>query len=257
MKFYRYNVITGHITADMMVNVPITELGTEDSHSYIDWQEGTMASTHWVDGDQLKEKVEVNISSVDGVIPVEIESAVITNLPSDSWVRIRGTATMPFEEIIVPSGGNSLVFSPPTEGIYIAHLIGKYSSSEITFEAISVDTLKTRLSDSVNERKNSAMTTGLLWSDKRWDADSSSQAAITNVVVNINAGLQLPEDYFWTDFDGSNVPMTNSDMLALSAAMVNFTFAIHSNSTKLKALIESATTLDELISIDINSGWPE
>lgn len=80
---------------------------------------------------------------------------------------------------------------------------------------------------------------------------------ITNIfeVVSLNNASLIAMPIVWTLKNGNTVDLNESDIKAIATQLLNRKQANYNHARNLIDLIESAQNMDELKSIDINSGW--
>ncbi|EDV4744434.1 DUF4376 domain-containing protein [Salmonella enterica subsp. enterica] len=80
--------------------------------------------------------------------------------------------------------------------------------------------------------------------DHKWDCGKASQTRLAPVVAVAKSGA-LPPDFFWTDADNIDVPMTADELTALEAAMqqnmVLQGFRIHERQRQMKEDVDKLT----------------
>lgn len=87
--------------------------------------------------------------------------------------------------------------------------------------------------------RDAAINGGISHAGYDWDTDDVSRGYLTGAVVNINAGIPLPEGFSWTAADDSDVPMDASGLIALGAAVTLHVNTQHVKSRILKARIKA------------------
>ena len=108
----------------------------------------------------------------------------------------------------------------------------------------------------MSDQKMVALSGGMILDGHRWDTDPAAQLSINSMASAANAGIPLPADFYWTTYDNADVPFAKDNLLALSAAVAAFNFAVHDRSRVLKSQIAAATTIGEVEAIDVTAGWP-
>ncbi|HAF8818403.1 TPA: DUF4376 domain-containing protein [Salmonella enterica] len=91
----------------------------------------------------------------------------------------------------------------------------------------------------------------------RWDCSKDSQTRLAPVAAMAKAG-KLPADFFWTDADNIDVPMTSDALIALEAAMeqnmVIQGFKIHERQRQMKKELDEITDYKAVQGYVV--GWP-
>ncbi|HAU2960541.1 TPA: DUF4376 domain-containing protein [Salmonella enterica subsp. diarizonae] len=91
----------------------------------------------------------------------------------------------------------------------------------------------------------------------RWDCGKASQERLSPVAAVARSGL-LPSDFFWTDADNIDVPVTADELAALEAAMqqnmVLQGFRIHERQRRMKKEVDKLTDYKAIR--NYTAGWP-
>ncbi|EDQ5707505.1 DUF4376 domain-containing protein [Salmonella enterica] len=92
----------------------------------------------------------------------------------------------------------------------------------------------------------------------KWDCGKASQTRLAPVVAVAKSGA-LPPDFFWTDADNIDVPMTTDELTALEAAMqqnmVLQGFRIHERQRQMKEEVDKLTDYKAIQNYVV--GWPK
>ncbi|EHL1429686.1 DUF4376 domain-containing protein, partial [Escherichia coli] len=91
---------------------------------------------------------------------------------------------------------------------------------------------------------------------RKWDYGKSTQARLEPSVAAAKAGI-LPLDFFWTDAQNNDVPVSADELIALSDAAAKALFAkgmeIHIHQRNMKK--EIAALNDTAAILDYKVGW--
>ncbi|EDU9185956.1 DUF4376 domain-containing protein [Salmonella enterica subsp. enterica] len=94
--------------------------------------------------------------------------------------------------------------------------------------------------------------------DHKWDCGKASQTRLAPVVAVAKSGA-LPPDFFWTDADNIDVPMTTDELTALEAAMqqnmVLQGFRIHERQRQMKEEVDKLTGYKAIQNYMVD--WPK
>ncbi|HCM1918312.1 TPA: DUF4376 domain-containing protein [Salmonella enterica subsp. salamae serovar 28:r:e,n,z15] len=94
------------------------------------------------------------------------------------------------------------------------------------------------------------------WKRRRWDASRASQERISPV-LDVAATRGLPDGFFWTDADNNDVPVTISDLQAISdgmkQAMVAQGWKIHERQRQMKKEIGAMKNTTDIL--NYIPGW--
>ncbi|EBR5098882.1 DUF4376 domain-containing protein [Salmonella enterica] len=96
------------------------------------------------------------------------------------------------------------------------------------------------------------------WNGRQWDAGKASQDRLTPVLMVAKDG-GLPADFFWTDANNEDVPVTVDDLTAIDAgmtqAMVNMGWKIHERQREMKKEVDELTDVRDILNYPV--GWPD
>ncbi|EBN1942805.1 DUF4376 domain-containing protein [Salmonella enterica] len=96
------------------------------------------------------------------------------------------------------------------------------------------------------------------WNNHSWDASKASQDRLAPVLMVAKDG-GLPADFFWTDANNNDVPVTKDDLTAIDAgmtqAMVTQGFKIHERQRQMKKAIVGLTKVSDILHYSV--GWPD
>lgn len=143
--------------------------------------------------------------------------------------------------------------NPPANKMRVAGADGLPAWADIPAPDYSIDDLKKSATAAVNhwraEQENSHTRVSLL--EHEWDVDKLSLERI-NIAVSQN----LPDGFFWTDANNTDVPLNADQLKTLAAAMETALFAhgfaIHKRQREMKRGIE-AMDINEILAFV--PGW--
>ncbi|EAW9401595.1 DUF4376 domain-containing protein [Salmonella enterica] len=96
------------------------------------------------------------------------------------------------------------------------------------------------------------------WSGRQWDAGKVSQDRLTPVLMVAKDG-GLPADFFWTDANNEDIPVTVDDLTAIDAGMTQTMvmqgFKIHERQRQMKKDIDKLTKVSDILNYPV--GWPD
>ncbi|EIC0887635.1 DUF4376 domain-containing protein [Salmonella enterica subsp. enterica serovar Mikawasima] len=96
------------------------------------------------------------------------------------------------------------------------------------------------------------------WNNHSWDASKASQDRLAPVLIVAKSG-QLPPDFFWTDADNNDIPVTVDDLNAIDAGMTQVMviqgFKIHERQRQMKKDIAELTRVSDILNYPV--GWPD
>ncbi len=255
MAHLRYHNQTGEILAQLQSDPANIHLLATDGTGLIEGVATVQDS--WVDGDAIKDREHISITAPTvPFAPGDVAVAILTGLPSGCWVRVRGTANMPFEAQVIRASRGKVMFVPSLAGRYVVQVVGRYRASDAEFEVQPLDGVKGRRQAEVTGKKAAQLSAGFIWNGHRWDADASAQANLNSMASAVGSGMDLPQGFFWTNYDNVDVPIDGAGIAALRVALMNFTFATHAHARSLKDLIEAQDSNAAVMALDLDAGWP-
>lgn len=94
---------------------------------------------------------------------------------------------------------------------------------------------------------------GLVDSDEQARSNVSGAALGALIAKSANA----PYSVTWTMLDNSTVTLDADGMIGLGVAVLAHVNACHERARELRADIEAATDMAELLAVDVSAGWPQ
>ena len=90
------------------------------------------------------------------------------------------------------------------------------------------------------------------------DSDEAARSNISGAVLGAVIAKTNSATYSvtWTLLDNSVVTLTADEMTQLGLAVLTHVNSCHEKARQLRVSIESATSMAELLAIDVNVGWP-
>ncbi|HAX1982934.1 TPA: DUF4376 domain-containing protein [Escherichia coli] len=131
--------------------------------------------------------------------------------------------------------------------------IGKYVSSVTPEKARSAKTAE------INAWRDAMEAASYVFefNGRRWDYGKETQARLEPSAAAARAGT-LPEQFFWTDADNNDVPMTAEELIALSDAAQQAMFTkgmeIHVRQRNMKKEIAELQDVEAILGYAV--GWP-
>ncbi|MGU6909214.1 DUF4376 domain-containing protein [Salmonella enterica subsp. enterica serovar Sandiego] len=144
------------------------------------------------------------------------------------------------------------------EGKYIEHR--KDGPVLVDYPDQSLEDARKQKHAEINAWRNSQENSSIIFTlnDRKWDCGKASQARLAPVVAVAKSGA-LPPDFFWTDADNIDVPMTADELTALEAAMqqnmVLQGFKIHERQRQMKKDIDELTKVSDILNYPV--GWSD
>lgn len=94
------------------------------------------------------------------------------------------------------------------------------------------------------------------WGIAETDELSRSNISGAALAAVIAKSANSPFEITWTFADNSTQDLNADEMINLGLIAMQHVNACHVNARRLRALIEGATDMAELLAIDVSSGWP-
>lgn len=90
------------------------------------------------------------------------------------------------------------------------------------------------------------------------DSDSMARSNISGATIGalVAKSMGLPYSVTWTLLDNSTATLDADGMIGLGLAVLAHVNACHDRARQLRAAIEGAADMAELLSIDVTAGWP-
>lgn len=124
----------------------------------------------------------------------------------------------------------------------------------------SIDELKEYNIFLVNSIYNKKMYGGISYMGYEFDSSEETQRMIMTSVkfadMSLSGGFIWPSDYTFRDVNGNNVPMTAIQMVEFATTLFSFITSCLKNLASHKDSIEILTSIEDLKSYDVNTGWP-
>lgn len=142
---------------------------------------------------------------------------------------------------------------PPEGMVYFRCSQESFASGGATVEEVATviaDRVRTQREAHIN---GGAMTPAGLADSNEVSRSNIAGAALAAVIAK-GAGSSF--SVTWTMADNSAVILNADQMIAMGLAVVQHVDGCHAHARNLKAQIESATTVGELLAIDVSAGWP-
>lgn len=153
---------------------------------------------------------------------LQIKNSVVTNVAI-------------FDEI-----PNGWVLAPEGVGI------GWEDNGDGTFSApapdpISLDKAKIIREEYINNQREVAMNSGIVYGGNSYDSDQRSRDNLTGIHTGINDGYILPVGFTWRTSDNKNIPFAAAEVNGLAHAMLDHVNTQYGKSWSLKSDIDTAT----------------
>lgn len=144
-------------------------------------------------------------------------------------------------EVVVPVGG-------------VADYVIAADGSEAVLRTPTLDEHRATIWVAVKSRRRRAEQAGCTTPWGQVQTDVESQSRIATYAANApSAGWSID----WTMADNTVVSLSGEDLRTMSWAVMQHLEACHVRAQALRAAIDAALSLDAVISIDIDAGWPD
>lgn len=176
-----------------------------------------------------------------------IDIATLT-LPDPCFVSVNGQ----IEEVI----GGAYAFASTEAGTHYFELVGKYRSSRVEICVYEADlaVAKAETNDKITKKYEEVLYGGFDYNGYIFDSDQTSMNLISGAASEA-ARTPLPPGFAWKTQDNQLVPMDRAALEAMAAAMFGHINAIFTVKETKKTQLAGLSTLPEILSFDIESGW--
>lgn len=123
-----------------------------------------------------------------------------------------------------------------------------------TVQDVDLDVARRTAKGLVKVKRDIAMNAGIVWNSHIVQTDEDSRREMTGAVVAMNeAGLT---EQAWRMMDNSLVILSDVDFKAMALAVRAHVNNCYVNQAQIEAQINACTTIVEVKSVDIETGWP-
>ena len=105
--------------------------------------------------------------------------------------------------------------------------------------------------DAVTAARDTALVEPLLFDGNLYDCDFLTQQRIGGIVAMIAAGIKLPKDFSWRDYNNVNQPMTAEGVLALAGAIFQRQYEIFQKSWAAKEEIKKSAKPEDVAQVGV------
>lgn len=122
----------------------------------------------------------------------------------------------------------------------------------------TLDELRMEVWDRVKVQREAAIDAGAPTPHGAVDSDTDGRNNVAGATLAANIALSSGQPYSitWTLLDNSTVTLDADAMIGLGVAVLAHVNACHERARQLRAEIEAAQTMAELLAIDVGAGWP-
>jgi len=127
------------------------------------------------------------------------------------------------------------------------------------YETKSVEEYAADLTAKVKEKRTQHARKPVAYGDHEFDADAQAQQKLTGKLTYAQAAGKDTDSSWsvgWKTANDNFVQLSYTDLENIVQAVNEQVQAAYNNEAQLLSKIEQATTIDELNSIDLTSGWP-
>jgi len=120
--------------------------------------------------------------------------------------------------------------------------------------AITLPEAKELAQTRIIDERHARETAGFSYQDKVFDSDPRAVQRLTTAAIAAQSALATnsPFEIEWTAADNSTVTLNATELLGMPVALATHAASLHNTARQLKGQIESATTVEEVESIQ----WP-
>lgn len=90
-------------------------------------------------------------------------------------------------------------------------------------------------------------------------SDDRSVARINSATLRARGVSPVNRDrpmLSWRDKSNAAMPLTANEVIDMQRAMSTFHESLHNHYRTIRALLDAATTIDEIMIVDVINGWP-
>lgn len=111
----------------------------------------------------------------------------------------------------------------------------------------------------INQIRDQLEADGFSYMGKVIDSDPRSVLRINSASLAAMAALTVGEHMTisWTAKDNTSIDMDSNAIIEMPVALAVHADSLHKYAKSLKALVADATTVEDVIAIDVNQGWPK
>lgn len=124
--------------------------------------------------------------------------------------------------------------------------------------ALTVDGNRLVIWEQVRALRNEAIDAGAPTPFGVVDSDEQARSNIPGAALGalIAKSASAPYEVTWTLLDNSTVALDADEMIGMAMAVLTHVNACHERARELRAEIEAAADMAELLAIDVAAGWP-
>lgn len=152
--------------------------------------------------------------------------------------------------------GSAVGLVLPSE--FRAVIVSQADWQNISLAEIPVARAQGYIWDMVKTKRDAVIDGGAASAIGMVDSDALSRSNISGAALGalIAQSASAPFSMEWTAKDNSVHTLDAAQMIALGLAVLSHVNAAHDNARALRAEIEAAAAVTELLTIDISAGWP-
>lgn len=122
--------------------------------------------------------------------------------------------------------------------------------AEYVAPVVSNEELILKYREKVNRWRDEQEIAGVIHNTHNWDTTPQSREKISTAILGFQAGIPIPEGFYWTSADDVNVPVSDlSELVGILGAIIQRGNEIHQEQRTAKGLIENAADEAEMITI--------
>ena len=164
-----------------------------------------------------------------------------------------GTTTdnLPNSTELVPYLQNANNTTRFVDGAWTEITIAEKEALEEFFNPRPIAYLKMEKKSVIQQTELHKINSGITYNSHKIDSDDKAQKFITSLMTAVNAGI-ITELEGFTTFDGVDITLTSNDIVNISGLLLLHVATCHAWKRGKYALVDAATTREELEAIVVN-----
>lgn len=124
------------------------------------------------------------------------------------------------------------------------------------FEGMSLDDVKMEFNGRINAIRDQKLDGGWTYNGTPYDSDPVSRQNMAGTMTLISSGYTLPADFTWRAQDNTNHSFDNASFIQFYQASCIWVNVIFRNSWMMKNDLWNKTTVEEILAMNLTSGYP-
>lgn len=94
--------------------------------------------------------------------------------------------------------------------------------------------------------RDKILSNGFNWNGYTFDSDETSRNNLTAVIALVQAGIALPDNFTWRTKNNQNISLDASQLTQIGSSMLHFVNTTYANSWNRKAIVDNASTFEQV-----------